>query len=101
MQHYSGEVYIYDSRLDQLLDTSPTSERLSLNGIWSGHDEPIKWLARTANGRYLLSASHPTDLTLWSTTRIKERHTIKKRSFIAIDDREKVKFAIVLMNGKH
>lgn len=96
---FDGQIYWFDTRLDELLDPAPRKQRLKLRGIWSGHSGSITTLVRTANGKAILSSTDTGEHIVWAKHR-KARETAPLLKQSEITPQDHVSRAVVMDSGK-
>ncbi|BFZ62436.1 regulator of (H+)-ATPase in vacuolar membrane [Saitoella coloradoensis] len=63
---YTGQIYSFHTNIGQLLAQKPIENRITLTHKWTGHVNTIKTLARTINGRALLTWDGENEAITWS-----------------------------------
>lgn len=66
VHHFDGRIEWLDSPVDALFDPRAARQnRLVSQGLWSGHQEPIKKIVRNANGHVLVSRTDDNNAVIW------------------------------------
>ena len=97
---FDGQIYWFDTRLDELLDPAPPQgkPRLALQGIWSGHSSSLKSLIRTANGKAIMSSTDAEEHIVWTKFMARGALYLFKQS--ELFPPEAVQLAVVMDVGK-
>ena len=62
---YDGSISWYDTQIIHLFDTAPRHERVRLLTSWAGHDDPVKGIVRSRDGKSLCSWTEDGDVIIW------------------------------------
>lgn len=66
VHHFDGRIEWLGSPINALFDPRSTRQnRLVPQGLWSGHQEPIKKIVRNANGHVLVSRTDDNNAVIW------------------------------------
>ncbi|ODQ51977.1 hypothetical protein SAICODRAFT_82421 [Saitoella complicata NRRL Y-17804] len=63
---YTGQVYSFHTNIGELLAQKPIERRMALTHKWTGHVNNVKTLARTINGRGLVTWDGENEAITWS-----------------------------------
>ena len=62
---YDGSISWYDTQITHLFDTAPRHGRVQLLTSWAGHDDPVKGIIRSPDGKSLCSWTEDGDVIIW------------------------------------
>ena len=62
---FDGSISWYDAQITHLFDTAPRHERVRLLTSWAGHDDPVKGIVRSQDGKLLCSWTEDNDVIVW------------------------------------
>lgn len=97
MHFFDGRICWMETRLDTFLDPTPDGVRFGLKGIWTGHNNAIQALVRTADGRSMLSSTETNKHILWTKTAMRGTNTLHRKSMLQPPN--KVERAVILDGG--
>lgn len=95
---FEGRICWLESRLDTLLDPSPSGTRFEVKGKWTGHDAPIQSVMRNADGRSLLSSTEANRHLIWTHEEIGDAVALQRKS--TLQPQDVVERAVILENGR-
>ncbi|KAF8253872.1 hypothetical protein K440DRAFT_652074 [Wilcoxina mikolae CBS 423.85] len=99
MHSFDGRICWMETRLDTFLDPTPDGVRFGLKGIWTGHNNAIQSLVRTADGTSMLSSTETNKHILWTKTTIAGMDTLRRKSILQPPN--KVERAVILDGGSN
>ena len=62
---FDGSISWYDTQITHLFDTAPRHERVRLITSWAGHDDNIKGIVSSQDGKFLCSWTEDGDVIVW------------------------------------
>ncbi|KAI5821217.1 RAVE protein 1 C terminal-domain-containing protein [Pyronema omphalodes] len=99
MHSFGSGITWFETRLDSCLDPVPNGTRFHLKGVWTGHDDSIQSLVRTADGKSILSSSESNKHLLWVKSKISGKHTLHKKS--TLTPSSIVERSVILNSGSY
>ncbi|KAI5797674.1 RAVE protein 1 C terminal-domain-containing protein [Geopyxis carbonaria] len=97
---WDGRICWLESRLDQLLDPSPRTNRFLLQTVWTGHSGQIHKMTRTADGTTLLTSTVDNEHYLWSKVEIGGSIGLQNKSRLP-KTTDRVRRACILDHGNY
>lgn len=87
VHHFDGRIEWFDSPVDLLFDPTSRPNRITLEGSWTGHNEPVKKVVRNAIGNTLVSRTGDNEALVWKQRRQGSGSTLIRQSSLFSENR--------------
>ena len=65
IHHFDGRLQWLEANVSALFDPSPRRDRIHSKALWTGHENTIKKIVRSATGRALISRTNSNEGLIW------------------------------------
>ena len=97
LHHFDGRIAWTQGNLVELFDAAPKKPRLQTKALWTGHENAVKKINRTAGGRAVISRTDDNEALVWKQVQNSEGLALVRSSSLV--SREHIHRVCLLAGG--